>query len=297
MLQRRRGLCNHCSRALSPFGQCRRSTCPKYRPIWVGDWRTVLQANVSPLPGVMLVTVTAPGQDLGLAWDTTRCTAPRGHRCSGTIGCRVIQAAADRWHADHEKRWSKLNRAAAMRARRVHGRGPLIAAKTWETQDRGLDHLHLVVPYWTPRERARGDAYVSALKEMAPAYWFGFVDASRQWGGENGGARAAGYCCKYIGKSTGEQVAAGRPAYVGSFLTRESLITMRTCRLRRRAWHVLAAEGLDWLDVDADPRHPSTWLHLARPSELANPPPSLPRLDRRSGSGAIAPPSPVGSAA
>jgi len=229
-------------------------------------------ANVAPLRGAMLVTVTAPGVDAGMAWDTSACSHGPEERCSGSRGCKTHPIPRDRWHRDHEARWTKLNRAAAMRARRLHGRGPLIAAKTWEMQKRGLAHLHVVVPYWTPAERKRGDAYVQALQDLAPRHWFGNVDASRTWGGENGGARAAGYCVKYIGKDVGETVVARRPAYVGQYLTRETRMTMRNARLRRHVWHVLQTAECGWEDIDADPHDPTSWLHMVG-MKLANPPP------------------------
>jgi len=269
----RTGTCVHCGRGLDPFKRCRRSSCPAFNPLWRKDWQVVLQANVSPLPGVLLVTITGPGLDAGLPWDRSLCTHPDGEGCSGRKGCRVLAAAADRWHQDHEPRWSQLHRAAATRARRSHGSGALVAAKTWELQERGVGHLHVVVPYWTPPERSRADAYVQALKELAPRYWFGFVDSSRHFGGENGGARAAGYCAKYIGKTTGERMISRRAAYVGRHLTAETLITMRMLRLRRWAWFLLSSAGADWETIDADPRLPRTWLHLLS-GLLANPPPS-----------------------
>lgn len=205
----------------------------------------VLAANVAPLQGVMLITVTAPGTDAGMAWDPDACTHPPGETCSGPKGCRVVKRAADRWHEDMQERWSKLHRTCAAVAARQTGRGPIVAAYAWEPQERGLYHRHIVVPFHTPRERARAQVYLAALKERAPAAWFGFVDGSKSWAGENGGRRAAGYCAKYIGKTTAEAALPGirRPIYVGAFLTTRSGVTMRFCRLRRFSWH-LVREGL-----------------------------------------------------
>lgn len=240
-----RARCEHCRRPLHRFGRCRRRDCPGYRDLWAGDWRTVLNANIAPMPGVALVTITAPGADAGLAWDTSKCSHPPTERCSGPKGCRVIKRAADRWHHDHQRRAAALHRAAAARARRIGGPGPLIAAKTWERQSRGVDHLHLVVPYSTPSERRRAHAYVRALKELAPRYWFGYCDLRLTWGERNGGARAAGYCAKYIGKATWEESSPDvrRPVYVGQFRTKETGVTMRACRYRRFLWVVCRQLG------------------------------------------------------
>ena len=47
----------------------------------------------------------------------------------------------------------------------------------WELQRRGVWHLHVVVGMETAVERAWAIGYVHALRELAPRYGFGFVDA------------------------------------------------------------------------------------------------------------------------
>jgi hypothetical protein len=236
--------CTHCGRAVDPWGRCRRRRCPGYRDLWAGDWRKVLRFGLVYLEHVALITVTAPGGDLGLPFDTTKCTHEPGERCSGRKGCVVVKAAADRWHQDVEHRFARLHRAAMARVARRVGRGAFVGAKTWELQRRGVAHLHLVVPCGTPRERARVDAYVEALKAIAPRYMFGFCDVRRRfeggwkrtaWGREDasGGSRAAGYLAKYVGKATSENLDVKRPVFVGRFLTIRTGITMRALRWRR----------------------------------------------------------------
>lgn len=175
----------------------------------------------------------------------------------------MVQPAIDRWSYDQEKRWASLHRSAAERTRRRHGSGPLIAAKAWELQERGVAHLHLVVPYATPRERARADAYVAAIKELAPAKWFGFADLNHRGGTERAPAAAAAYVSKYIGKATGEGLMVKRPMYVGAFLTTATGVTMRTARLKRFAYMVLADHELTPDDLSAD-WTPATWCTIAR---------------------------------
>lgn len=233
-----RALCRHCGLPLQRFGRCRRRLCPGYRDLWAGDWRKVLVANLAPVEGVALITVTAPGTDAGLPWDRSFCTHPPDEPCSGKKGCRVLERAADRWHRDHARRWRELHRAAAARARRLAGAGPIVAAKVWEVQARGLDHLHLVVPYETPSERRRADAYVAALKALAPRYWFGFVDMKATPRERGGGVRAAVYVAKYVGKATREETSphVRRPMHVGLYLLRRTGVTMRACRYARYLW-------------------------------------------------------------
>lgn len=215
------------------WGRCRRRTCPGFAPLWANDWRHLLMMNLLQLDGVALVTITAPGRDERLAWDRSKCRHPAAVRCSGKLGCRVVQEIADRWNADCEGRLSKLHRAAPQIARRRHGPGSLVAAKTWEEQSRGLQHAHMVVPFSTPQEKARARTYVAALKELAPKEWFGFVDLRQRFNGDDGGIRAALYCAKYVGKAAGAETAVRRPVFIGRFLTMQSGLTMRLLRWRR----------------------------------------------------------------
>ena len=239
--------CPHCGRWVPyPLQRCRRRRCPGYAPLWAGDWQRVITLALAQLEGVALITVTAPGEAEGLAWDTSRCQHDPDVPCSGKLGCRVVDKAARVWHSSAEERWAALHRAAAERARRRAGRGMLVCAKVWERQKRGVDHLHIVAPYRTVAERRRVDAYVAALKELAPRYWFGFVDLQRGRRGRGGGAAAAAYLGKYVSKAMLEQFApaARRPCYVSPRLTQLSGCTMRRLRLRRYLYVVWGGEPL-----------------------------------------------------
>lgn len=245
-LSLRRGCCEHCGGPLGRFGRCRRRSCPAYRDLWAADWRKVFFANLELVEGVALITVTAPGEAEGLPFDRSRCQHGPDVACSGKLGCRVVERAARCWNRSAEKRWAQLHRAAAERARRRTGRrGWLIAAKSWERQQRGVDHLHIVAPYGSPRERRLVEAYVRALKELAPKYCFGFVDLQRPVGrGSN--YRAAAYLAKYVSKATFEQLApyARRPFYVAQRLTQATGCTMRRLRLKRWLYRVWGCEPL-----------------------------------------------------
>lgn len=159
-------------------------------------------------------------------------------------------------------------------------------------QARGVLHYHLLVDYRPGRERARIDEYVRQLKELAPRYMFGFVDISRRFDGA-GGARAAGYCAKYIGKATSETMVEGRPMYVGQHLTSKTGVTMRFCRFKRYVWYL--TRGLD-LDTEETARvmldNPDLDLVGAierRPVLLPQPPPhSLPRRESAAAQAALA---------
>jgi len=268
-LSLRRGCCEHCGGPLGRFGRCRRRSCPAYRDLWANDWRKVFLANLELVEGVALITVTAPGEAEGLPFDRSLCRHGPDVACSGLLGCRVVEGAARSWNRSAEKRWAALHRAAAERARRRTGRrGWLVAAKGWERQKRGVDHLHLAVPYHTPSQRRLVEAYVRALKELAPKYCFGFVDLQRPVGrGSN--YRAAAYLAKYVSKATREQLApyARRPFYVSQRLTQQTGVTMRACRLKRYLFRVWGCEplgpGEPWRVLDL---YFALWRHLgARP--------------------------------
>lgn len=269
--------CSRCRRPADPYGRCRRRDCPGYRDLWAGDWSRVLLEALLELTDVALITVTAPGVEAGLTWDPDQCTHPPGDRCSGRKGCRVREDVAARWNQGMVDNWPRLHKLAAGRARRRTGRGSLVAAKDWERQERGVLHLHLVVPYGTPRERARADTYVAAVKERGAAYGFGYADLKRPAEGGHGGAAAAIYAGKYVAKATGEAMAAvRRPIYVGAFLTAISGTTMRALRWCRYLWRKLGVRlhGRELrFVIELVKAFPT--IELVGPANLALPPPSL----------------------
>lgn len=203
----------------------------------------VLRRNLADVESVALITITAPGVDAGLPWEVSSCEHGPDERCSGSKGCIVHPAAAALWNDRAPKNRAKLHRAAAERVRRLYGPGPIICARATELQKRGVLHYHVAVDYTVGPQRARIDAYVGFLKELAPRYGFGFVDMKKPFDG-NGGLRAASYCAKYIGKATAPVMEETRPVYVGQHLTSVTRITMRFCRMKRYAHYLLERRGL-----------------------------------------------------
>jgi len=128
-----------------------------------------------------MCTVTAPGEAAGLVWDRSCCTHPRGERCDGRKGCRVLKGAADAWNEHSRAWWRELNRVCKLRADRAlrrlgyEGKGGLLLYE-WELQRRGVWHLHFVLGMETAVERAWAIEYVRAMRELAPVKGFGFVD-------------------------------------------------------------------------------------------------------------------------
>ncbi|MEX0675291.1 MAG: hypothetical protein WD067_10985 [Gaiellaceae bacterium] len=199
---------------------------------------------------VAMTTVTAPGQDAGLVWDRSLCRHSPYGPCGGAKGCRVEAGAAKRWNELSHKWWSKLNRVAKLRADRAIRRlgsekkGGLLVYER-ELQRRGVWHLHVVVGMETAIERAWAIEYVHALRELAPRYGYGFVDA-KPLHSPQPAKQVSGYLSKYLAKwredgtlEVTETVrAAGRTLinYVSRNLTARSGCTMRALRNARIVW-------------------------------------------------------------
>jgi hypothetical protein len=197
-----------------------------------------------------MCTVTAPGEAVGLIWDRSRCAHPAEERCDGRKGCRVLKEAADAWNEHSRAWWRELNRVCKLRADRAlrrlgHDRKGGLLLYEWELQRRGVWHLHFVLGLETAVERAWAIEYVQAMRELAPAKGFGFVDAKPLRHAESA-ERVARYLSKYLAKwnpdgtmeITETVTAAGRTLlnYVSRKLTAKSGVTMRALRDVRIAW-------------------------------------------------------------
>jgi hypothetical protein len=143
--------------------------------------------------------------------------------------------------------WSELHRAAKTRADRRCGFKGKIAARVWEKQSRGLAHLHGVVSVESTAHVYWAEAYITALREMAPRYGFGFVDGWHKVGRKFWpGVQAAAYLSSYFAGGRGrkmtitENVLAGDlphlVVFVGRDLTCQTGCTMRSLRHARRIW-------------------------------------------------------------
>jgi hypothetical protein len=194
----------------------------------------------------VMFSVTAPGADV-FPFDPRFCSHSPSQRCSGTIGCQVDPAAAAAFNRIAGGWWSELHRAAKTRADRATGYKGKIAARVWEKQKRGLAHVHGVLSVSTPAELAWARAYVTALRELAPRYGFGFVDGwekiSRKfWPGDQAGAYLSSYFVQGRGRkaSIAENVLAGDlprlVVFVARDLTMRTGCTMRNLRNARRLW-------------------------------------------------------------
>ncbi len=155
--------------------RCTARTCPEFAPTWARDTRRRLFVNLEQVKLSVMFSVTAPGADL-YPFDPQFCPHPLNERCSGTRGCRVDPDVARAFNSHAGKWFSELHRAAKLRADRATGFKGKLAARVWEKQRRGLAHLHGVISVESPEHVRWAEAYVTALREMAPRYGFGFVD-------------------------------------------------------------------------------------------------------------------------
>jgi hypothetical protein len=194
----------------------------------------------------VMFSVTAPGADL-YPFDPRFCRHSPGEKCSGRRGCRVDPAAAEAFNRKAGKWWSELHRAAKTRADRETGRKGKLLARVWEKHARGLAHLHGVLSVEAPGDVAWATAYLTALRDMAPRYGFGFVDGweklgRRFWPGDQAGAYMSSYFVRGRGGKAPmtENVLAGDlprlVVFIGRDLTRRTGCTMRSLRNARRLW-------------------------------------------------------------
>jgi hypothetical protein len=164
--------------------------------------------------------------------------------------------------------------------------------RVWEPQKRGAPHLHLVVPFGTPDERASAQRFAEELARLAPEYDFGHVDTGKKSGSDGErrlraltGAEAARYLAHYLtGRSSKkasirENIADYRLPqsliWLSPKLTRETFVTMRTLRRARHLWAAL--DGIcdmprwqDWAEqVKVNAVYARMYLKRA-PPELAD---------------------------
>ena len=232
--------------------RCSSRTCPEFAPIWARDTRRRLLENLRLVKLSVMFSVTAPGADV-YPFDPRFCSHSPSQSCSGRIGCRVNPELAEAFNRRAGGWWSELHRASKTRADRATGHKGKIAARVWEKQKRGLAHVHDVLSVSTPAEVAWARSYVTALRELAPRYGFGFVDGWHKLGRKFWpGVQAGGYLSAYFAGGRGrkmaitENVLAGDlprlVVFVGRELTLETGCTMRSLRNARRLW--ASREGL-----------------------------------------------------
>ena len=245
-------LCPECG-GLRPLtvSRCRSRRCPGYSRTWAQDTLRKIRENLRCYGGqAAMLTLTAPGVDVGLIWDRSQCSHPAGERCGGPKGCRVAWRAAALWNYLSHAYWRKLNRVCKQRADRALARrgarykGGLLVYE-WEFQQRGVWHLHFVVGLETPLERAWATEYAKAMEELSPKYMFGTVH-TKPLQHPKPAEHCAGYIAKYLTKRqpdgsyqvTETVTAAGRTLlnYASRKLTGQSGCTMRALRNARLIW-------------------------------------------------------------
>lgn len=119
-----------------------------------------------------------------------------------------------------------------------------VVAYAWQQQRRGVDHLHLVLPYASEAEKLAAKRYAAHLRRLSARWGFGYLDF-RDRKGKAGramvmaGLQAAKYVTAYLGDSRQLDALLERPKwtrpprifYVGRHLQQSTHCTMR--RLRR----------------------------------------------------------------
>jgi hypothetical protein len=244
--------CEHCARLLPlSVSRCRRRRCPSYASIWARDTMRKIRENLRMYGGlVCMCTLTAPGEAAGLVWDRSLCAHRPGEPCDGRKGCRVVDGAAELWNERSRGWWRELNRICKLRADRKlrrlgHDKKGGLLLYEWELQKRGVWHLHFVLGMETAVEQVWAREYARAMRELAPAKGFGFVDV-RPLRHPEPAERVARYLSKYLAKYkrdgsmevTETVQAAGRTLlnFVSRKLTARSGVTMRALRNVRIAW-------------------------------------------------------------
>lgn len=258
-------VCPDCG-CLFPESQHRHRSrrCDGYAPVWAGDTRQRFFRNDEVYgdwcrercpglePQYREIVVTAPGVDAGLVWDRSRCKVPGDHRCSGDLGCKVDQRAADLWNKLSGAWWAKLHEAAQEATKRAVGARALVLFKIPEVHKRGVRHMHVQLGATLPRERAAAERYHAELNKRAARYGFGYALPARERKAGNG-AGAAYFASYFIGGKAGKAsiteavkspVLDGCTIYVSPLLTKRSDVTMRSLRLRRYLWYRIGAGGL-----------------------------------------------------
>lgn len=202
-----------------------------------------------------MITTTPPGADV-LPWD----------------GQTVERRVAFFWNGTQRERFTGLWQEVR---NRVRPEGPFMLALVWEPQRRGVGHSHVVVPLKYHR------VTVDALREFGPRWGFGFIDDGRSSKVRPGASASAvaRYLAGYLAKGSKlagvlEAIRVGvvprQSFFVSRGLCGRTGITMRSLRLRRRAWAFLmvGARAPLWVELDE-------WAHMVesvRPTVSRGPP-------------------------
>lgn len=155
-----------------------------------------------------------------------------------------------------------------------------MVARVFERQLRGVLHVHVVLAYTSPRQRAIARHYVNELARLADRYEFGYVDRKLEPVGND---RAAAYLSGYFVKGKGKlkltesvmHVDMPRSIiHVSTRLTLQTGCTIRRLRFHRYVWtrwrSQVLCPGDTWHELDRYVAS-DTGVRLAR----ANAPPTV----------------------
>jgi len=203
------------------------------------------------------VTLTAPGADV-IPWDRSRCSHGAEVRCGGGQGCVADADALALWHAGLPQRWSWF----MTYLRRALPHVDVQFFKTYELQQRGALHLHVMMRFAGPvsqrsfKAAVRGCARHSVVR-FGRQCKVDFVDLSDG----DSVARLAGYCAKYASKTSDQVPSVRTISHVTGEVRTVSVRawsaskswgdTMRVLRARRFAWWL--AQNAGGRPLAADP--------------------------------------------
>lgn len=215
---------------------------PVGRRFLAGDIARLLRENLSVLRGaVALVTVTAPG-----VVETCPCC---GQRVSERLGSR---REVEAWNRGAARSWRRLNAYLRRRMWVLYGvPPPRTVARVAQRQERGADHLHLVMLARTPDERERIRLWVELYRSCHVRYGLGFVDdpfRPRKNGRSMVFERAevaGAYLGRYLAGGQLERLlVAGdrswRPYWVSPVLMARSGWSLARCRWVRQGWRIVS---------------------------------------------------------
>lgn len=228
---------------------------------------------------VVLGSVTAPGADV-LPWDEAHCAALGPHKHGKDYGCRVQRVAASGFNASAPARWRELHSAVMVRCRR-EGHKPGLLARVWEKQKRGVLHVHPVLAFTTPQEKAAARAYLHHMHQLTSAHGFGFSERKLV---TLQARAAAGYLSSYFVTGRKEKATLQQSVtspdmprsiiYVTPKLTQRTGCTMRRLRMVRflhvRGWGGFC-EGETFHVVDRYEAHGESGYRRVQEAPVAAP--------------------------
>lgn len=134
--------CQGCATSMAvPCGATREDRCEGCGKRHNRRLKRLIGSGFADKPtGLFFGTGTAPGSDV-LPWDESVCNHSADLACSGKLGCKVERVAAAMWNGAAPQVWSWL----MTEIRRLLPGVDVQFWKCWETQDRGMLHMHAII--------------------------------------------------------------------------------------------------------------------------------------------------------